>query len=217
MVTVLAAAVGYFGYLGYGLLAPTLVIEPFSGESALQYAEEQMAFGDRTTGSEGSREVESWLVDELRALGWDVIIQPFVVNGTLEARNIVAVHGNGPSSGPVGIVSTHYDTRMFADQDPDPANRIQPTPGANAGAAGVAVLLELARTLDVLATGHTVCLAFFDAEENGGLPEWDDAMGSAYFIQKLEDDIGRCRSPHFAVYVDLVGSARSPAIRDRGK
>ena len=205
LITLLAAAVAYFGYLGYGLLAPNLVLVPFSGASALLYAEQQVAYGDRTTGSKASRQLESWLVDELRAMGWDVIIQPFVVDGPVEARNIIAVRGNGPSSEPVAILSTHYDTRLFADRDPDAVNHIQSTPGANAGASGVAVLLELARTLDVPATGHTVCLAFFDAEENGGIPGWEDALGSAHFIQQLDSDIGRCRSPRFAAYLDMVG------------
>lgn len=207
LVVVLAAAVGYFGYLGYGLLTPKFVAEPFSGEHAYQYAARQMEFGDRSTGSENSIRMGDWLVEELRILGWDVVIQPFSATDGTPARNIIAVRSANPAPAGSAILMTHYDTRLFADRDADPANQSQPAPGANAGASGTAVLLELARTLDVTATGHTICLAFLDGEENGGLEGWEDAAGSAQFVQRLENDLPRCRSPRFAVYLDLLGSS----------
>lgn len=206
LVVVLAAAVGYFGYLGYGLLTPKFVAEPFSGERAYQYAARQMEFGDRSAGSENNIRMGDWLVEELRILGWDVVIQPFSAPDGTPARNIIAIRSASPAPPQSAILMTHYDTRLFADRDPDPANQIQPAPGANAGASGTAVLLELARTLDADATGHTVCLVFLDGEENGGLTGWEDAAGSAQFVQRLENDLPRCRSPRFAVYLDLVGS-----------
>lgn len=216
LIAVLGMAVAYFGYLGYGLLAPSYALEPFSGERAQFYVAQQVDFGPRPSGSDGAEETGEWLTGELSSQGWDVIVQSFAVNETLTARNIIAQKGEGPSAGPVVLVATHYDTRVASDVDPDEDQRSLPTPGANAGASGTAVLLELARVLDVEATGHTVCLLFFDAEDNGGLAGWDYAIGSAEFLRRIQTDAPRCQSPRAAVYVDLVGAddANIAAIGD---
>jgi hypothetical protein len=205
LVLVLVAAVSYFGFLGYGLLTPAFVVEPFSGDRALAYVEKQLEFGDRSTGSTSNVRMGDWLIEELRLLGWDVVVQPFVVADDLPARNIIAIRSISPTPARTAMLLTHYDTRMFADRDADAANHIQPTLGANAGASGVAVLLELARTLDVAATEHTVCLVFLDAEENNNIEGWEGSMGSTYLVQRLDADIPRCRAPRFGIYLDMVG------------
>lgn len=207
LVFVLIGAVSYFGFLGYGLLTPAFVVEPFSGDRALTYVEKQLDFGDRSTGSPSNIRMGDWLIEELRLLGWDVVVQPFVVGDDVPARNIIAIRSTSPTPARTGMLLTHYDTRMFADRDPDSTNHIQPTPGANAGASGVAVLLELARTLDVPTTGHTMCLVFLDAEENNNIEGWDKSLGSAHLVRRLDADIPRCRNPRFGVYLDMVGGA----------
>ena len=208
LILLLGAAVGYFGYLGYGLLAPSYALEPFSGERAKFYVDQQAAFGARPTGSASSVRSGDWLVEELLLLGWDVVKQPFTTYDGTSARNIIAIRGEGPSAGPVTMLSTHYDTRLYADKDPDESSRIEPTLGANAGASGPGVLLELARSLEAPAAGQTVCLVLLDAEENGGLEGWDYALGSAYFVQRLNEDVPRCSSPRVVVYLDMVGGAK---------
>ncbi len=207
LIAVLGGAVAYFGYLLYGLLAPSYSLEPFSGERAHFYVSQQLDYGERTAGSSGGVQTGDWLTDELSSLGWDVIIQSFPVSDTVTARNIIAQKGAGPEAGPVAILSTHYDTRAVSDLDTDEESRSLPTPGANAGGSGTAVLLELARVLDVEVSDHTICLVFFDGEDNGGLPGWEYAMGSNVFLQRLEEDSPRCASPRTAVYVDLVGGS----------
>jgi glutaminyl-peptide cyclotransferase len=205
LVVMLAAAVSYFGFLGYGLLTPAFVVEPFSGDRALSYVEQQLDFGERSTGSPSNIRVGDWLIEELRLLGWDVVVQPFVTPDNTPARNIIAIRSMSPTSARTGMLLTHYDTRLYADRDADAVNHIQPTPGANAGGSGTAVLLELARTLDVPATGHTVCLVFLDAEANSDIEGWGTALGSAHLIERLDADIPRCRTPRFGVYLDMVG------------
>ncbi|HQY93082.1 M28 family peptidase [Caldilinea sp.] len=207
LIGALLTAVGFFGYLGYGLLRPDVVNEPFSGARALTNVGKQLDFGPRITGTEASLRMGDWLVEQLRLLGWDVVIQPFTINEQLQGRNIVAVRSPSQPGAPVALLATHYDTRLAADADPDLDNQQSPTPGANAGASGPALLLELARTLDVQATGHTVCLAFFDAEANVGLPGWDANIGSRLFVESLPGSVPRCASPRLVVGVDQAGAS----------
>ena len=203
----LIAAVFFFGYLGYGLLRPEVINEPFSGERALTSAGKLLDFGPRITGTGASVEAGDWLIEQLRLLGWDVVIQPFSVSEEVSGRNIIAVRSHSKPGSPVIMLATPYDSRLAADADEDPANQQRPTPGANASASGVATLLELARTLDVEQSGHTICLGFFDAEQNGGLPGWEPHLGSQIYVRSLPLSVPRCASPRYVVGVEAVGAA----------
>jgi hypothetical protein len=96
-----------------------------------------------------------------------------------------AVLGASPD-GPL-VLATHYDTRPRADRDPvDPDS---PVPGANDGASGVAVLLELARVLPERLTDQEVWLVFFDGEDSGGLDGWEQAAVPAATVAQACDGI----------------------------
>jgi Zn-dependent M28 family amino/carboxypeptidase len=88
---------------------------------------------------------------------------------------------------------------MVADEDPDPAKQFDPVPGANDGASGVAVLLELARVLPD--NSVPVWLVFFDAEDNGRIEGWDWILGSQAFVEELDFH------PEAVVIVDMIGDA----------
>lgn len=180
---------------------------PFSGESAYQYVLAQMAFGPRPTGTEAHRKVGDYIMAELQRLGWQVEEQPFEYQG-VQARNLIAKQGGGRAA-PIVILGAHYDTRRQADNDPNPQNHTQPVPGANDGASGVAVLLEMARTLDVAKTGREVWLAFFDAEDNGRLDGWDWIQGSTYMASHLTV------TPTAMILVDMIGDADQQLYWDR--
>jgi hypothetical protein len=207
LIFALALAVAYFGYLAMGLLRSSAIDETFDGGRARAAVERQVAFGTRTTGTPSSLQTSDWMVDQLTSLGWDVLIQTFPISADVEARNIVAIRT--PDSPPAGVamLATHYDSRLAADLDPNPENRSQPAPGANFGASGAAVLLELARTLDVDRGGHTVCLAFLDAEANEGIPGWGARTGSRQLAPTLTRDVPRCASPRLVVGLDMVGAS----------
>lgn len=172
----------------------------FSGESAFTYLEDQMAFGPRYPGSPGHTAVGDYIIRQLETLGWEVEVQP-VSYQDVEGRNIIGRANQG--MGPVIIVGAHYDTRRIAEQSADEEDRDEPVPGAVDGASGVAVLLELARTLDLEEVPREIWLTFFDLEDqgSGGMPGWDWIVGSTYMAENLTI------TPEAMVLVDLIGDA----------
>jgi hypothetical protein len=192
-----------------GLLpaAPATPAAPthFDGQRALDLVRAQLAFGPRVTGSAANAQAAEWIVGELRALGWQADLQPSDYQGT-PIRNLWARRGSGPAI----LLGAHWDTRRRADRDlqrPD-----APVPGANDGASGAAVLLELARALDLDWSTRQVWLVFFDAEDNGGLDGWEWSVGSMLFARSLAEAEARgaldlARDVQAVVIVDMVGDA----------
>jgi glutaminyl-peptide cyclotransferase len=167
----------------------------FDGQRAYDDVETQVAFGPRIPGTEGHVKVQDWISEELVQAGWKVEVQESEALGH-PIQNIVAKRSAEPAQ---IIIGAHYDTRMFADNDPDPSNHTKPVMGANDGASGVAVLLELARTLpdDI----PPVWLAFFDAEDNGNIEGWDWILGSREFVRNNPVQ------PSAVIIVDMIGDA----------
>jgi len=174
--------------------SPTASAGKFNGQRALQHVVAQMAIGPRPSGSAAGRKTGDYIVAQLREQGWQVEEQEFVYRG-VRGRNIVGKAGTGP----VALIGAHYDTRRLADNDPDPVLRTEPVPGANDGASGVAILLELARTLDKERLKNEVWLTFFDAEDNGRLDGWDFIAGSTEMAGRLTV------RPEMVVIADMVG------------
>jgi glutaminyl-peptide cyclotransferase len=165
----------------------------FDGERALADVQTQVYFGARVPGSPAHARTVDWIRQELEAAGWQVEIQQAEVMGH-SLQNIRASRGSTP---PDFILGAHYDSRIHADRDPDPAKRTQPVPGANDGASGVAVLLELARTLP--ADHSPLWLVFFDGEDNGDIPGWDWLLGSRAFVASMDV------RPKGMILLDMVG------------
>ncbi len=169
----------------------------FDGDRAYQDILRQVDLGPRTPGSPGQAGFIEWIIPQLEQLGWQTQVQETQMMGhTL--RNIVA--SRGEAIAPWVILGAHYDTRLVADNDPDPSLRTTPVPGANDGASGVAVLLELARVLPPR-PDLRVSMVFFDAEDNGNIPGWDWILGSTAFVQTLEG------VPDAVIIVDMVGDS----------
>lgn len=166
----------------------------FNGERAYADVIYQVQLGPRLPGSQAHEQAAAYIVAKLEAAGWTAEIQETEWLG-FSVSNIVARRGDAD---PQIVLGAHYDSRIFADQDSGPA-RSQAVPGANDGASGVAILLELARTLP--ADSVPVWLVFFDAEDNGGIEGRDWIMGSRAFAASLT---GR---PEAVVILDMVGDA----------
>jgi hypothetical protein len=196
------ALFGLGGYVVSRLPLPTAVgttpqpTAQFSGDMAMRHAAAQMQWVPRHPGTEGARLCGDYILQQLAAVGWATEDQPFVYRETA-CRNLIGKRG----SGPLLIIGAHYDTRRLADSDPNPENRVLPVPGANDGASGVAVLLELARVLRPDELGRTIWLVAFDAEDNGRLDGWDWIVGSQYMADNLTE------TPQGMVLVDMIGDA----------
>jgi glutaminyl-peptide cyclotransferase len=182
----------------------------FNGERALRDIEMQLSFGQRTPGSDAHRRTGDWIRSELEAAGWQVWEQTGEVNGHA-IRNLAASRVQGAGS-PLYILGAHYDSRFFADRDDNQAARDLPVPGANDGASGVAVLLELARSLPDDLTGN-VWLEFFDAEDQGDLAGWDWILGSRYMAANMDKDL--VYHVEGVVIVDMVGDKDLGIYRER--
>jgi len=180
-------------YVTAFLTQPEPATYKFDGHRALSDVETQVSFGSRTVGTRGHDQIISWIRTELESAGWNVQIQ----NSEMLGHHIQNIIASRTDNSPLIILGAHYDTRMYADNDPKPMNRTQPVLGANDGASGVAVLLELARTLpkDRIPVG----LVFFDAEDNGRIQDWDWSLGSQAFVNELDF------SPESVVVVDMIG------------
>ncbi len=170
----------------------------FSGELAYRHVQAQVEVGPRIPGTEGWQRAGDYIVAELRRQGWEVVEERFSYAGT-PVRNIIGVRGRGPAV----FFGAHYDTRRYADRDPEPSRRKEPVPGANDGASGVAILLELARVLGKEDLELEVHLVFFDAEDQGEIAGWPWSVGAAHLAQALPPE----EFPHYVVVVDMVGDA----------
>ena len=182
--------------------------ENFSGELAYPWVTRQCDLGYRITGTEANRQAGDMFIEELRALGWEVYEQAFTYKET-PVRNILAWKGDAPEGRGAVLVGAHYDTRRSADEE-DPS---QPVMGANDGASGVAVLLELARSLAWDTEDRRIYLAFFDAEDNGRLDGWDWIVGSTYMAEHWGE---AGESPLEAmILVDMIGDADQQVYYER--
>ncbi len=168
----------------------------FSGDFALSHVVAQVELGPRYPGTEGSKQIREYIEEQLISLNWLVERQVFIFNG-IEIVNIIATPQKTSDS--FFILGAHYDTRIYATEDiSDPE---APVLGANDGGSGVAVLLELARTLDYSDLSMKPVLVFFDAEDNGGIEGWQWIIGSSYYASRLQS------IPEFVVIIDMVGDS----------
>lgn len=183
----------------------------FCADSAYQYCKIQCDFGPRTMNSKAHDDCERWIVSKFSSFGMEVMSQKTVLKGydgtSLNSTNIIASYR--PDLTDRILLCAHWDSRPWADNDPDEVNWKTPVLAANDGASGVAVMLEVARLLanDTLQLG--VDFICFDAED-WGEPQWSDtnyngdnwALGAQYWAANLHKKGYKAR---FGILLDMVG------------
>lgn len=168
----------------------------FYADRALADVEYQINLGPRIPGSDAHANFIQWLSSELEGNGWEVSLQTAERLGH-PLTNIIAERG---SAKPWIILGAHYNSRLLADRSAKPEDQVIPVPGANDGASGVAVLLELARSLPA-DLDKEVWLVFFDLEDQGNILGWDWILGSRAFVESLTS------YPDKVVIIDMIGDA----------
>ncbi|RJP73772.1 MAG: M28 family peptidase [Candidatus Zixiibacteriota bacterium] len=190
-------------FLALGVI-PAARAADFDAARAWDQLLAQCAFGPRNPGSDGHQECLHYLEAELKKYAPVVERQTFsavqpVTKEPLRLTNLIA-RFPGPGTRRV-LLCAHWDTRPWADQDPNPENRDEPILGANDGASGVAVLLEIARCLAAEPPPVGVDIVLFDGEDmgrEGHLEEY--LLGSREYAASLSPPL-----PEAAILLDIVG------------
>ena len=152
----------------------------FSSDSAYAYIEQQLAFGPRVPNSNAHMQCAVWLIEQLKAFGAEVELQkgfmPDYKGDNQQIYNIIGhftplQRDSSSHAGARILLGAHYDTRPWCDEEDDYSDRFYNVPGANDGASGVGVLLEVARQLGLKLSDSTlttpVDIIFFDCEDMG--------------------------------------------------
>ena len=195
----------------------------FSADSAYAFCEAQCNFGPRTMNSQAHELCGQWIANKFAGYGLQVTEQRATLSGydgtRLLSNNIIASWL--PDASDRIMLCAHWDSRPWADNDPDPDNWRKPVMAANDGASGVAVMLELARLLSMEAadTSHLgIDFICFDAED-WGTPQWSDqpddsrswALGAQHWAARPHRDGYRAR---YAVLLDMVGGQGARFYRE---
>ncbi len=197
-----------------------VVIPDFSADSAYTFIADQVAFGPRIPDTDAHRRCAVYLVNRLQAAGATVHEQPFqarAFNGkVLNGVNIIGSFNTAASKRI--LLFAHWDTRPWSDHDPDPANYNTPVTGANDGASGVGVLLEVARQLGLKSPQVGVDIVFFDAEDYGAPESWQGNQQHTWCLGSQHWS----RNPHqpgykasFGILLDMVGAPGASFYREQ--
>jgi len=178
----------------------------FDKGNAFRYLVEQCEFGPRNPGSNGYKQCLDYLQNTLSGFADTILLQSFVLDDLVNEKsydltNIIARFKAGDPQ--QLLIGAHWDTRPWADEDPDTEKRNDPIIGANDGASGVAVILELARILNASPPPIGITLVLFDGEDMGrsGTPK-SYAQGSLAFAKDLPIE-----KPDEAIILDMIGDA----------
>lgn len=201
--------------------AQAVEVPPFEADSAWQYVARQVAFGPRVPNTPAHKACADYLAATLRSFGAEVTEQRAdlrAFDGTvLHAVNIIGSFR--PEAKRRVLLFAHWDCRPWADNDPDPANHTRPVAGANDGASGTGVLLEVARQVGMRLPEVGVDIALFDAEDYGApshlssrntADSW--ALGAQHWA----------RHPHvpgyralYGILLDMVGAPGATFYREQ--
>lgn len=190
----------------------------FSGDTAYAFVEQQLAFGPRVPNGKGHTECAVYLIEQLRRMGGEVELQKGSMpdySGRAQAVFNIIGHFNTEAVGRPILLCAHYDTRPWCDEEDEYENRFMNVPGANDGASGVGVLLEVARQISLQPCAHPVDIVFFDCEDMGTPAFYTGqqlentwCLGSQLWAAQNETDY------QFGILLDMVGAPEAVFPRE---
>lgn len=190
-----------------------LLLGQFNADSAYNFIKQQLAFGPRVPGTDSHKACRKYLIDKLKSYNADsLVIQDATVtafNGDkLPITNIIAGWNiNVPRR---VLLVAHWDTRPWSDEETDADARMLPVDGANDGASGVAVLLEIARNMAILEPNIGIDIMFTDAEDYGDNSGFDQSestwcLGTQYWVKSGMPPYSSENMPVYGILLDMVG------------
>lgn len=203
----------------------SVVSVEFNADSAYAFCAAQCDFGPRTMNSEAHERCAQWIQQQFEQYGYSVQLQKADLKGydgtILKSTNIIAsqkLTANSQKPEARIFICAHWDSRPWADNDPDEANWRKPVMAANDGASGVAVMLELARLLQQNDSARmAVDFICFDAED-WGIPQWENdvdgdswALGAQYWANSQEP---KAKNYQFGILLDMVGGQGAKFYRE---
>ena len=213
-------------------VAQPAVTVTFNADSAYAFCAAQCAFGPRTMNSEAHEQCAKWIQQKFEQYGYSVQLQKADLKGydgtILKSTNIIAsqpLKANTQKPTARIFICAHWDSRPWADNDPDEANWRKPVMAANDGASGVAVMLELARLLQQNDSARmAVDFICFDAED-WGVPQWSDeagadswALGAQYWAANYRSEANSqqptANSYEYGILLDMVGGQGAKFYRE---
>lgn len=196
-----------------------IIAADFNADSAYVFLEKQVAFGPRIPNTASHQKCASWLEHKMRSYCKNVTTQKFsakAYNGKmLNLTNIIASFN--PDTVNRVLLLAHWDTRPFADNDPDETKRKQSFDGANDGGSGTAVLLEIARQLSLKNPQTGIDILLVDGEDYGApmneksQVEDDWCLGTQYWAKFPHTMLYTAR---FGILLDMVGAADATFYKD---
>ncbi len=193
----------------------------FNADSAFAYCQAQCDFGPRNMNTEAHDKCAEWIIAKFKSFGCEVTTQKADLKGydgtVLKNQNIIASYN--PKATTRILLCAHWDSRPWADNDPDSTKWHTPILAANDAASGVAVMLEIARLLKVnpLSSNIGVDFVCFDAED-WGTPQWSDAQddGSSWALgaQYWSKNLPQGYEARYGILLDMVGGQGAKFYRE---
>ena len=191
----------------------------FNQDSAYAFVERQVRFGPRVPNTEAHKACAHYLASELERFGAKLYVQETVLtayNGDrLQASNIIGAFN--PEETNRIMLFAHWDSRPYSDQDPDVNNHYKPIDGADDGASGVGVLLEIARQINLNKIGKGIDIIFFDAEDYGVPSFLNDYSENSWCLGAQF----WAKNPHvpnykaeYGILLDMVGSKNATFFKE---
>jgi glutaminyl-peptide cyclotransferase len=195
-------------------VAKNIPVPDFNPDSAYSFIHDQVALGPRVPGSKAHAKCAEMLAEKLRSYGFVVEIPKGQTVKTYDHKQFVLkniIASFHPEAQNRILICSHWDTRPIAESDEK--DKMTPGDGANDGASGVGVAMEIARLVSQMPPAVGVDIIYFDLEdygENGG-DENTWCLGSQYWSQHLHKP---GYYANFGILLDMVGGPKATFVKE---